>query len=303
MIRTLVTWLYRDQVMWPSGVEYPGTAFFIVICLSTRDAWAIDLAWRMGILASAGTQNPAKLGPRLPFPARWQKSTSWQFWAGWDPSPIIQSFHSLKLNLPAPLGASFTVTVRFEMLGWGWRITVAIAILIEQLVLWWCWGGDGVCSCGEVAILLSEALFLVITLLSVCVQVGFMLGMGYSPSGSLQYLQRRCPLWKYMMGWYILGVLLCFLLLMIRMNVLMMVIASSRTDCIWSYFVKWFRCDVIQRRICAEYWHMLPWPSGLVCQEPDKSSQSSSIHNSHIEHIMNHSWSARIDESHKCGNP
>ena len=105
-------------------------------------------------------------------------------------------------------------------------------------------GEDGVCNCGEGADLSSEALFLVITVLSVCVQVVFTLGIGCTPSGSLPYLQRRCPLRKYMMGWHMLGVATWFLLLMLRMDVLMRVIASSRTDCIWSYFVKWFRCDV-----------------------------------------------------------
>ena len=34
-------WLSRDQVMWPSRVAYPGTAFLIVVFLSARDAWAI----------------------------------------------------------------------------------------------------------------------------------------------------------------------------------------------------------------------------------------------------------------------
>ena len=94
-----------------------------------------------------------------------------------------------------------------------------------------CWccggGGGGVCNCGEGAFLSSEALFLAITVLSVCVQVVFTLGVGCTPSGSLPYLQRRCPVRKYMMGWYILGVVTWFLLLMLRMDVLMRVIASS----------------------------------------------------------------------------
>ena len=96
----------------------------------------------------------------------------------------------------------------------------SMSLSLSESGCWCCGGGgggdgdggggggereDGVCNCGEGADLSSEALFLVITVLSVCVQVVFTLGIGCTPSGSLPYLQRRCPLRKYMMGWHILG--------------------------------------------------------------------------------------------------
>ena len=48
---TLVMWPSRDQVMWPSRVAYPGTAFLIVVFLSTRNAWAIILCNPWGLQA------------------------------------------------------------------------------------------------------------------------------------------------------------------------------------------------------------------------------------------------------------
>ena len=136
-------------------------------------------------------ENSAALGPCPSFTARWQRSTSWQSWTGRDSSPFTKSRHSLKLLLPIPLGANINVTVRFKILGWRWRITVAIT-----KSGCWCCGRDvgSVCKCGEVAILSSEALFLAITVLSVYVQVVFILGMWCNPSESLPYLQRRCHL-------------------------------------------------------------------------------------------------------------
>ena len=42
-----------------------------------------------------------------------------------------------------------------------------------------------------------------------------------------------------------------FWLLMLRMDVYIRVMASLRTDCLWSYFVKWYRCDVPWRDILS----------------------------------------------------
>ena len=36
---TLVMWRSPDQFMWPSRVAYPEATFFIVVFMSTRDAW------------------------------------------------------------------------------------------------------------------------------------------------------------------------------------------------------------------------------------------------------------------------
>ena len=64
---TLVMWPSRDQVMWPSRVAYPGTAFLIVVFLSTRDASAIILHNRWTDSSNLKIYSWCKIGLRIAY--------------------------------------------------------------------------------------------------------------------------------------------------------------------------------------------------------------------------------------------